>query len=172
MSRRPVRPATVRFATARRLAVVAAALPLTIAVTSCDGGGSNLPTASPTPETASLEVVEPWVQATDTGTAAAYGTLWNRGGADITIVAAASEAAARVELHETTTDPSGATVTRPVEGGFAIPAGWERPLQPGGDHLVLAEIPDPLEPGEEVTITLIAVDGSETTFTAVATSGP
>lgn len=106
-----------------------------------------------------------WAKAGE-GMTGVFGTLENHGDADIALTAVDSPAAAMVELHETVTSGSSATM-RPVEGGFTIPAGGTFLLEPGGDHIMFMDMAAPLLPGDEVPLTLHFDDGSELELTVL-----
>jgi copper(I)-binding protein len=55
---------------------------------------------------------------------------------------------------------------RPKEGGFAVPARGTRELIPGGDHLMLMDLKEPLQPGDDVSLTVVFEDGSTLPVTA------
>ncbi|MBD9699568.1 copper chaperone PCu(A)C [Flavimobilis sp. GY10621] len=149
-----------------------AALTLTaaLALAGCSGGAPDAaPTdAAPAPgasgASTALTLADGWAKAAPSGMSAAFGTLTNPGTADVTVVSARTVAAARVELHETTTDASGASVMRPVDG-FTVPAGGTRELAPGGDHLMMMELTGPLAAGDELTLELTTSDGTTASFT-------
>lgn len=121
-------------------------------------------------QAASLSVVDPWIKAADSGMTAAFGTLVNSAAEPVSVVGASSDAAERMELHETVMNDAGEMAMSQIEGGLVVAAGGERSLEPGGDHLMLLGITDPIEPGEDVVITLALEDGSELTFSASARS--
>jgi len=168
--------------------VLALLLPLGLAACgSSDSGGSTAasasrsadqaaaaqsaqPAQSAAPSSASgavLAVTDPWVKAADKGMTTAFGTLVNNTDKELTIVSATSPAASRVELHEVV-EKDGKMSMQQKEGGFVIPPRGSHTLQPGGDHLMLMDIKDKVQPGDEVTFTLEFADGSTTEFTAVA----
>jgi copper(I)-binding protein len=107
-----------------------------------------------------------WVKAADSGMSAAFGELTNAGSDDVTVVSATTEASSMLELHETVENESGEMIMREIEGGFVIPAGDTLALEPGGSHIMLMDLTDPLEAGEEVTFTLTFADDSTYEFTA------
>ena len=125
---------------------------------------------SAAPEDAALTMRDAWVKAAESGMTAVFGTLVNDAAEPVTVVSASCAAADRMELHETAMDDSGQMVMREVDGGFVVPAGGQRELAPGSDHLMLLGIVDPIEPGEDLTITLDLDDGSQLTFSASARS--
>jgi periplasmic copper chaperone A len=107
-----------------------------------------------------------WANSAETGMAAVFGTFSNKGGHEARIVSGESPIAGRVEIHEVVPDASGAMTMRPKEGGFAVPAGGTRELIPGGDHLMLMDLKQPLQPGADVSLTVVFEDGSTLPVTA------
>lgn len=65
---------------------------------------------------------------------------------------ATSDAAADVQIHENRVE--GATASMQPLDGLDIPAGGNVELKPGGLHLMLLGLREPLEPGEKVNITI------------------
>lgn len=114
-----------------------------------------------------LSIVDPWVKAADSGMTAAFGTLINNTDSEVTIVSAATPASPEVELHEVV-GSGDKTVMREKDGGITIPARGRHQLEPGGDHIMLMDIKDPVQPGSQVPFTLTLKDGSQIEFTAVA----
>lgn len=78
----------------------------------------------------------------------------NHGAEEDRLVAAATPAAMRVELHTHEEDAAGVMRMIEVEEGFVIPAGGERRLERGGDHVMLMGLTDALTEGDVVTLTL------------------
>ncbi|MGV0716281.1 copper chaperone PCu(A)C [Mycolicibacterium sp. XJ662] len=113
-----------------------------------------------------VTIADQWASAADAGMAAVFGTFTNTGHHDAHIVAGDSPAAARVELHEVTADATGAKTMREKDGGFVVPAGGTRDLVPGGDHLMLMDLREPLHPGADVEVTVVFEDGSTLPITA------
>ncbi|MCD9154644.1 copper chaperone PCu(A)C [Aeromicrobium duanguangcaii] len=113
-------------------------------------------------EAAGLAVADAWVKATDMKMSAAFAVLSNSGDEDVTIVGVTTGLTDRAEIHETA---DGAM--RPVES-VTIPAGDSIRLEPGGDHLMLMDLKAPIQPGEEVELTLELGDGSTFDITATA----
>ncbi|GAA4283455.1 hypothetical protein GCM10022261_09860 [Brevibacterium daeguense] len=128
-------------------------------------GSTVATTASAAPQ---LTLTDGWVKATDEDMTSMFGVLTNGTGADIVLESATSESAGMVELHETTTDPSGSSTMRQVEGGFTVPAGGHLALEPGGDHIMLMELREPIEPGGEVAVELVTSTGETIPVTVVA----
>lgn len=113
-----------------------------------------------------LGIRDPWVKAADNGMTAAFGTLVNDSDADVTLTGAATDVAP-MELHEMTMK-DGKMVMQAKQGGIVIKAKSEHVLEPGGDHLMLMNLKQPVEAGDELTFTLTFADGRTQTFTAVA----
>lgn len=115
-----------------------------------------------------LSITDPWVKTIKGGggMSAAFGTLVNSGDTAVTVLKAATPAAPRVELHETVQE-AGKMVMRPKEDGFTIPAKGTLTLEPGGNHIMLMDVKNPVKPGSEVRFTLTLKDGSVMEFTAV-----
>ncbi|RKS05156.1 hypothetical protein DFP74_0747 [Nocardiopsis sp. Huas11] len=154
----------------------AALLCLALALSACAGTGQAGDQAgavdeggAPDGATAAdgFEITDPWIKAAtvDDGMTAVFGEIGNGSDTDVTIVAAEHEAAGEVELHEGVTEGADTTM-REIEGGFAVPAGGSRVLEAGGDHIMLMDLSEDLEPGTETTVTVEFADGSTAEFTA------
>jgi periplasmic copper chaperone A len=107
-----------------------------------------------------------WANSAETGMAGVFGTFSNKGDDVARIVSGESPIAGRVEVHEVVPDATGAMTMRPKEGGFEVPAGGTRELIPGGDHLMLMDLKRPLQPGADVSLTVVFEDGSTLPVTA------
>ncbi|MFI6784442.1 copper chaperone PCu(A)C [Micromonospora sp. NPDC050276] len=157
----------------RRSAAVVATATLLAAVSAC-GSSEDSPSATPSPSavasaSATAGVVgirDPWVKAADTGMTAAFGTLVNDADTDVTIVGAASELSP-MELHEMAME-NGKMVMRAKPGGVVVKAKSTHVLEPGGDHLMLMNVKQPVRAGDQLTFTLTFADGRTQTFSAVA----
>ena len=99
-----------------------------------------------------IRVEQAWARATPGGakTGAAYFTLESRE-AD-RLVGVETPIAGRAELHTHEMD-SGIMKMRPVEG-IAIEPGKKAVLKPGGDHVMLMELKQPLKEGQSFPLTL------------------
>lgn len=64
-----------------------------------------------------------------------------------------SSIAAAVEVHETSMNDEGAMMMQPVTG-IDLPPGETVKLEPGGFHIMLLELVEPLETGQTYTLTL------------------
>lgn len=114
-----------------------------------------------------VTVQDPWVKATEEDMTAVFGTLVNTGDHEVTVTGASSPVAPVVEIHEVVMS-GGAMAMQEKADGITIPAGGSHLLEPGGDHLMLMELTQPIHPGDEVSITLTFADGTTLEFQAVA----
>lgn len=101
-------------------------------------------------------LVDGWARASVEGApnSAAYGILVNLSGEDDTLIAASTDAAEFTELHEMVMGAGDVMQMRPVEGGIAVPATGFAQLKPGGLHIMLINLAEPLVAGEMLTLTL------------------
>ena len=91
--------------------------------------------------------------------AAGYLVIENRGGESVALVAVAAEVAERTEIHVMEYKDDRMTMRRVAK--LQIPAGEEVALEPGGTHLMLMELRQPLRDGDEVELVLRFGDGTE-----------
>ncbi|UVY84654.1 copper chaperone PCu(A)C [Brachybacterium sp. NBEC-018] len=172
MSRTTLPPTLLTSPLSRRAALLGAlALPLAAcSAGGSDDGGATGSSASDgavdTVDTAALSLADAWVKSAESGMSAVFGTLTNASSSAVTLVGAASSAAGMVQLHETNADGSGGMSMKEKEGGFAIPAGGELRLEPGGDHIMLMDLTAPLLAGDAVEVTLQFAGGAELPITA------
>ncbi len=101
-----------------------------------------------------IELRDAWARATPPGAkvGAAYLVVENAGSQPDRLVSASSAAAKRVELHVTQRD--GEVVKMREVKSLDIPAGGTRKLEPGGTHLMLIELAQPLKQGERFRLRL------------------
>jgi copper(I)-binding protein len=111
------------------------------------------------PEADAIVVQDVWVKAADHGMTAAFGRLSNNSPRAVRIVSATTAAADRMELHEVVSR-DGAMTMQPKDGGFVVPAQADIELRPGGDHLMLMDLTEPLVPGTDIDMVASFADGS------------
>jgi periplasmic copper chaperone A len=101
-----------------------------------------------------LNLSQLWSRATPAGAkvAAAYLTIENTGSAPDRLVGA-SAPAGKAEVHEMTT-ANGVMTMRPLESGLVIAPGQKVTFAPGGIHLMLTDLKEPLKEGEMLHVTL------------------
>jgi periplasmic copper chaperone A len=83
---------------------------------------------------------------------AVFMTLKNSGAADDALVAAESPVAARAELHMHVMD--GDVMRMRQVASIDVPAGGTVSLEPGGLHIMLIDLREPLKQGETLPLTL------------------
>jgi hypothetical protein len=104
-----------------------------------------------TPE---IVVADPWVRAAAAGAnSAAYMRLTNEGRAGDRLLAVASDAAAAIELHETTMEGDVMRMA-PLPEGIPVPANAQTELRPGGLHVMLLGLDRDLQDGDRVQLQL------------------
>ena len=115
-----------------------------------------------------LEVSDAWVKASDEEMTSAFGTISHPGDGDAVITSVTTPASDTVELHETVMGPDGGMTMQEISGGFTVESGGELILEPGGNHLMLIGLKEPIEAGDVVTFTATLDSGDTFTFEAVA----
>ena len=113
------------------------------------------------PAWAQVSVEQPWSRATPPGSKIGVGFLQlrNAGTAAERIVGATSPVAVKVEMHVTAREGD-VMKMRQVES-FEIAAGGTFELKPGGAHLMLMGLLQPLKQGDKVPLTLKLEKGGE-----------
>jgi periplasmic copper chaperone A len=108
----------------------------------------------------SLHITQPWARATPKGAAngAGYMTVTNNGTTAARLNCVSSDAAAKCQIHEMSMD-GGVMKMRPVAGGLEIKPGETVTLKPGGYHVMLVDIKQPLEPGKTIAATFKVDNG-------------
>jgi hypothetical protein len=127
---------------------------LMLAVTACGSDGG-------------IEIEDAWAR-TSAGmqsAGAVYMTI-NGGDEADTLVGASvdSSVAAMTEVHETTMGDDDQMTMQEVEG-IEIPADGSVSLEPGGYHIMLMQLAEPLETGAEFTVTLSFEDAGDVDVT-------
>lgn len=120
-----------------------------------DAKTSAAPVAVESPTAAGLTVTDPWARASIMAelASAAFMTIHNSTGEDDALVGATSAAAGTVELHQTSAGADGAMAMAPVDS-VLIPAGGDAILEPGGYHLMLIGLAEPLVEGASIELRL------------------
>jgi len=109
--------------------------------------------AAPVLAASTPQVSQAWSRpAPQGGNGAGYATISNIGPAD-TLVAVSTPVAARAELHESMI-MGGNAMMHPRPGGLKIPAGSTVALKPGGWHIMLMGLKQPLRAGDHYPATL------------------
>ncbi|KIC51211.1 copper chaperone PCu(A)C [Tateyamaria sp. ANG-S1] len=114
-----------------------------------------------------IMVMDPYARAASPSakSGAAFMMIHNETGQDDTLIAARSDAAARVELHTHIDAGDGVMQMVEVEEGFPIAAGDMHHMKRGGDHVMLMGLTGPLEQGASIDVTLVFENAGEVVFT-------
>lgn len=131
-----------------------------VAVLAACSGAPAEPAAPSATAAESVQITDAWVKAVDGGMTGGFGLVENTGSVEVTLLAAATQIAATVELHETVMGEGSGMVMQQKDGGFTIAAGGTVELAPGGNHIMFMGVAQPLQPGDEVVVTLTFSDGS------------
>jgi len=108
------------------------------------------------PATAQIAGSYAWVRGTVAGQMSTGAFMRLSSPADMTLVGVASPAAKVVELHEMKMD--GGMMKMSAVGRLPLPAGKSIELKPGGYHVMLMDLVQPLKEGDIVTVTLTFED--------------
>jgi len=102
-----------------------------------------------------LVIDHPYARATPPGAKAggAFLTVENKGSAPDTLVDASTPAAKFVEIHEMSMD-AGVMKMRAIRG-IEIKPGTKAELKPGGFHIMLLDLKQPLKVGDKIPMTLV-----------------
>jgi len=113
------------------------------------------PASTHSEQVGNLELTGLWARATPPRAATAGGflTITNRGGSADRLIAVSSPVAAIGEIHEMKVE-DGIMTMRPLDDGLAIPPNGTVALEPGGYHIMLIDLKEPLVEGAEVPVTL------------------
>ena len=103
------------------------------------------------PALADVVVNDPWVRAPVAGQKAAGAYMRFTSAKSAVLIGASSPAAKSVEIHEMSMD-GGVMKMRPVMR-LELPAGKQVELKPGGYHVMLIDLVQPLHKGDSVPIT-------------------
>jgi copper(I)-binding protein len=99
-----------------------------------------------------IQVEGAWLRATVAGQQGTGGFMKLRAGVPVRLVGVSSPVAGVAELHEMKLE-DGVMRMRPL-AGLDIPAGTTVELKPGGNHLMLMDLKQPLARGTTVPLTL------------------
>ena len=116
---------------------------------------SSAPARADEVKAGDLVISQAWSRATPKGakTGGGYLTIENKGSAPDRLIDGSSDVAGSVQVHEMSTE-GGVMKMRPVENGLTIEPGKTVKLAPGGYHLMLMDLKNPLKQGDKLPITL------------------
>ncbi len=81
-------------------------------------------------------------------TSAIYMFIENTGSEDVALISGNTPIANILEIHETSIGDNDVMQMRPLMDGLTIPAGESVELRPGGFHVMLMDLPEPLVTGD------------------------
>jgi copper(I)-binding protein len=121
---------------------------------------------------AQVAVSDAWVRGTVAGQQATGAFMQLKSATDVALIAAASPVAGVVEVHEM--KMVGGVMKMSAIKSLAVPAGKTTELKPGGYHVMLMDLKQPLKDGEIVSVTLTFEDraGKRQTVEAKASVRP
>jgi periplasmic copper chaperone A len=102
-----------------------------------------------------LVITQAWTRATPGGAKIGGGflTIENKGTAADKLIGATADGAGKIEVHEMAMN-DGVMKMRPVDGGLTIDPGKTVKLAPGGLHLMMMDLKNPLKQGDKMPVTL------------------
>lgn len=152
-----------------RYAAAACSVAVLLLASACTDDAEADPTTPPHDDP--IEVVNAYIPAPPTDTAAAYVVFQNHGDEADRLVSATADVTDTVELHQTSMD--GGTMTMAQVDGIDLPAGGELLMEPGGYHVMLIELTRELHEGDSVAMTFTFEHGGTVEFTVpvVSSSG-
>jgi periplasmic copper chaperone A len=103
-------------------------------------------------QSAPIAIDHPWSRATAGQVGVVYMTIKNTGTADDRLIGAATPIAGKAELH-TTSEENGVMKMRPLPA-VEVKANAEASLKPGGMHLMLLGLKEPLKEGNSFPLSL------------------
>lgn len=157
-----------RFGAFAALGVVIAGM---LVVSACgddddDGGGK---TATPAATVGKLSIMDPWVRTTTNDVSAGYLTVKNTGTEDA-LISVKANITEMAQLHEVVTEGASSKMQE-KPGGFPVPANGELQLQPGGYHIMLMNLKEPLKVGDKVELELTFKNAGTVKVTAPVQAG-
>ena len=127
---------------------------------------------APLAAVAQVTVKDPWVRGTVAGQSATGAFMQLSSNTDTSLVAVTSPVAKVVEIHSMAHE--GGVMKMRAINALPVPAGKPVDLAPGGYHVMLMDLVQPLKEGEKVPLTLTFADksGKKTTQDVTATVRP
>jgi len=113
----------------------------------------TLPAAAPVAAHDGVHIKDAYARASAMS-GAVFFTIENHQTEDDRLIAAASDVAAKVELHTHKSDGNGVMQMMAVPEGFVVPGNGSHALARGGDHVMMMGLKAPLATGDTVSLTL------------------
>jgi copper(I)-binding protein len=108
---------------------------------------------------ANISVTDAWARATMPGQKVSGAYMQLRADADARLVGASSPVVPRVEVHEMKMD--GDVMRMREVKAVELPKGKTVSLEPGGFHIMLMNLPQPISAGEMIPLTLVVESGGK-----------
>ena len=102
-----------------------------------------------------LVITQAWTRATPNGAkiGGGYLTIENKGSTPDRLIGGSADIAGKLEVHEMAMK-DGVMTMRPLGDGLTIDPGKTVKLAPGGYHLMMMDLKNPLKQGDRVPVTL------------------
>src|ERR1700720_4826985 len=102
-----------------------------------------------------LVITQAWSRATPSGAkvGGGYLTIENKGSVPDRLIGGSADIADKVQVHEMAMN-NGVMTMRPLDKGLVIEPGKTVKLAPGGYHLMLLDLKNPLKQGDKLPVTL------------------
>lgn len=115
-----------------------------------------------------LTIENAWVRASEYsdhegGMTGVFATISNGSDHDVVLTGGSTDIAMMVQTHEVVDG-----MMQETENGITIPAGGSVTLEPGGLHVMLMDLKQPILAGDKINFTFAFDDGSEQTFELTA----
>jgi copper(I)-binding protein len=145
----------------KKLAAALAAIVAVFALSACSSSENEVAIAMSEPVVRAIDEISFINAETGKAMTGSFMTLTNSSDEDVTLVSGSSPVAGIVEIHEVVDG-----VMRAAEAGLTIPANGNVELRMGGWHVMLMELNQALNAGDEVDMTLEFSNGETLTFKA------
>lgn len=124
--------------------------------------------ACSSPDQGSITITDPWVRsseysATAGGMTGIFAKITNTTNHDVTLIGGETDAAMMVQTHEVVDG-----MMQEKKGGIVIKAGETVTLEPGGLHVMLMNLTNPIVAGDQVKFTFKFDGADPQTFTLTA----
>jgi periplasmic copper chaperone A len=118
-------------------------------------GLASAPVRAEDAKAGDLVISQAWSRATPNGAkiGAGYLTIENKGTTADKLVGVSGDVSPRIEVHEMSMN-NGVMKMRAVDGGLTIDPGKTVKLGPGGFHLMIMDLKNPLKQGDKLPLTL------------------
>ena len=105
---------------------------------------------------AQIEITDSWVRETPPGTSitALYMNIENTGAEDDALISVSSNISKNAEIHNTSVDENGVAKMEMLQS-VSVPARKSVRFEPGGMHIMLIGLEEPLKSGDKVEIELV-----------------